>query len=280
MAEEHDEAAAVVVIIVTVTVAVAVAVTVAVAMAVFVAVTPAVALAQAAGWARMGSSGVRGDVSGGRRSHGGDGRRRPSRKSDAQGSADREYSRNGFLRAIHLCSVHASTLHAPAADFPPSAADQVRHADPTIRVRGPVPLSFRGLKGPARRGHRRHRGGDRRSLHRDAAARHHQERLREPDPSTLGGKTVEAGQVHWHGRTQTRRVASACSGASWQPTAAHFRDHADFTPRWRALPYSCVEHAEFVEQADDVMRRGSHDGGRTRSGTTSPGIRPARVPRL
>ena len=94
------------------------------------------------------------------------------------------------------------------------------------------------------------------------------------------GRPLQAGQVHWHGRTQTRRVASACSGASWQPTAAHFRDHADFTPRWRALPYSCVEHAEFVEQADDVMRRGSHDGGRTRSGTTSPGIRPARVPRL
>ncbi|MYX18403.1 hypothetical protein GTY67_34205 [Streptomyces sp. SID8374] len=53
-------------------------------------------------------------------------------------------------------------------------------------------------------------------------------------------------------------------------TAQRFADHPDYLPRWRRLRYTCVEHAEFVEQAL---------GDESDGGTLHSAIAPDRPPR-
>ncbi|MFJ9411200.1 hypothetical protein [Streptomyces sp. NPDC101393] len=74
-------------------------------------------------------------------------------------------------------------------------------------------------------------------------------------------QVVEAGQVRRPGRTQTLRQNLGRDWRKLTVTASRFRDHADFNPRWRPLRYSCVEHAEFVEQAMHGRSSGSYEDG-------------------
>ena len=74
-------------------------------------------------------------------------------------------------------------------------------------------------------------------------------------------QVVATGQVRRPGRTQTLRQNLGHDWRKLTVTASRFRDHVDFNPRWRPMRYSCVEHAEFVEQAMDGMSRGSYEDG-------------------
>ncbi|MET8816442.1 hypothetical protein ABZW47_31135 [Streptomyces sp. NPDC004549] len=71
------------------------------------------------------------------------------------------------------------------------------------------------------------------------------------------------GDIHQPGHVQGLRQNLASGWNRLVETAQRFAGHPDHLPRWRALRYCCVGHAEFVEQAigdatdSGILYRGS-----------------------
>lgn len=144
-AEEDDQAVALVVAIVMAT------------TTNMATVTPCLTVAM--GRVPLGRGRLCGELHGGSGVSGGSGGRRPCRAGDAQHGTHREYSRKaesdlvgaaGASGVVPLCCVHAATLHTPAANFAPSAADWVSHPE-SGRAQFPLRLPSAPPEVPTRR---------------------------------------------------------------------------------------------------------------------------------
>ncbi|ARE79481.1 hypothetical protein B6R96_36300 (plasmid) [Streptomyces sp. Sge12] len=83
------------------------------------------------------------------------------------------------------------------------------------------------------------------------------------DELVIWQEVLTEGRAGQPGPVQTLRQGLGFRWNRLIDTASRFASHPDYRPRWHRLRYLCVEHAEFVEQADQGMQRGSLDGDRS-----------------
>ncbi|MEU7278514.1 hypothetical protein AB0A69_06955 [Streptomyces sp. NPDC045431] len=74
------------------------------------------------------------------------------------------------------------------------------------------------------------------------------------------GRVIVAGRHDQPGHIQTLRQNLPHWWNRLVANAQHFADHPEYLPRWRNLRYLCVEHAEFIEAANEGMSRSGYDG--------------------